>query len=157
VSPEPVPVSHHTLGFIFSVASHFGIPQLFSFNLSIASVVELILHGLPMKIVNWPIVKNYLARRLKEATSHEASVLIELYSNYFDESVIQELLIIHQGSVQISTFLKNHLVSLRRITIEISRKYNDQIAILQARIELLENLNSNSNGNHSCPRCAHGL
>lgn len=150
--PLPVPISHEALSFVLSLVSHFGISQLFSFTLSIASVVELMLKAQPLKIVNWPIVKNYLATRLKETTAQEASLLIDQYSNYFDESVLQELLIIHQESTQLATFLKNHLESLRRITIEVSRRYNQQIASLQARIEQLEK----SKGSQTCARCAQG-
>lgn len=153
IRPQPVPISHEALSFVLSLLSHFGICQLFSFTLSIAAVVELMLKAQPLKIVNWSIVKNYLATRLKETTAQEASLLIEQYSNYFDESVLQELSIIHQESTQLATFLKNHLESLRRITIEVSRRYNEQIASLQARIEQLEK----SYGSQTCARCAQGF
>jgi hypothetical protein len=95
-----------------------------------------------LNLFNFSILKNYLQNRLKEASITESSQLIRRYSNYTNEIMLENLVLIHKDSEVVQTFLKIHLSTIKRITnelnLELSVKYNSEIEELKRSIEELK-------------------
>lgn len=137
------PVSHVALQFIISLASHFGVMQLISqVDLSIETVLELLLEGREFGLTNWEFVHFYLAKRLQQASSEELEVLKERYPTILYEKKLHLLYSVHSDPLVRHGPAKDELVPMLKSALAMIQRIKNVIAVDSSEMALLREQNA---------------